>query len=366
MTVMPTEEENQYLKPEYVTGMPTPLDAANSPLALMARACSKIGADDHSSSRPIIPPLEKKKMEWLRRSPAHSNDRRTPSGDSFHKQLQRSPMASPTDLRINAVDSSSPSPPPTGHRQLRASPRRLSPPRSLPGPSLSPPSSRINSFNPPVDSIVTSSLPPTCVTSAVGFPAIPRPPCFPPAGIPPGFSPMLHPFLLASMARTLPKSFPICSDPFCGFCVLQSQAMLMGLPLSPNNCPNLVKAQGPRQPEPKRKGPKGSRGTSPKASSPPLAPLVCNWLVDGMFCGKSFSSSEDLMCHLRTHTPSPLQMPLPPFLPPHPAMLPHPLGMFPPVTNPTSHDVYREVAMFPCRTDTLRLPEYTDESRILL
>lgn len=51
---------NQYLQPDYLSPLPTTLDAKKSPLALLAQTCSQIGADS-PNSKPLIPPLEKPK-----------------------------------------------------------------------------------------------------------------------------------------------------------------------------------------------------------------------------------------------------------------------------------------------------------------
>ncbi|XP_011159577.1 zinc finger protein Noc [Solenopsis invicta] len=54
---MLTTGHNQYLQPDYLSPLSTPLDAKKSPLALLAQTCSQIGAD--SPTKPLISPLEK-------------------------------------------------------------------------------------------------------------------------------------------------------------------------------------------------------------------------------------------------------------------------------------------------------------------
>ncbi|XP_046477218.1 zinc finger protein Noc [Neodiprion pinetum] len=54
---MLTSGHNQYLQPDYLSPLPTTLDAKKSPLALLAQTCSQIGAD--SPTKPMISPLDK-------------------------------------------------------------------------------------------------------------------------------------------------------------------------------------------------------------------------------------------------------------------------------------------------------------------
>ncbi|KAK9738494.1 hypothetical protein QE152_g9849 [Popillia japonica] len=67
---------NQYLQPDYLSPLPTTLDAKKSPLALLAQTCSQIGADT-PNSKPLISPLDKPKKSSSenRASPAAARDK---------------------------------------------------------------------------------------------------------------------------------------------------------------------------------------------------------------------------------------------------------------------------------------------------
>lgn len=83
---MLTTGHNQYLQPDYLSPLPTTLDAKKSPLALLAQTCSQIGAD--SPTKPLISPLEKSS-----KSISMATNAKSPPV----AKLERNTRGSPTD-----------------------------------------------------------------------------------------------------------------------------------------------------------------------------------------------------------------------------------------------------------------------------
>lgn len=85
---MLTTGHNQYLQPDYLSPLPTTLDAKKSPLALLQQTCSQIGAD--SPSKPLISSLDKSGKNGVTgntRSPPAAKTDRTRSSPSEPKPL---------------------------------------------------------------------------------------------------------------------------------------------------------------------------------------------------------------------------------------------------------------------------------------
>jgi len=45
-----------------------------------------------------------------------------------------------------------------------------------------------------------------------------------------------------------------------------------------------------------------SAGVAAAAAAAGASPIVCSWMAEGRYCGKRFGTTEELMAHLRTHT----------------------------------------------------------------
>lgn len=401
---MLTSSANQYLRPEYLTPLPTTLDAKKSPLALLAQTCSQIGADP-PSNKPLLGSLEKSSTGGKSKSSDQSRDKSSPAGNGsagttdstktsfkpYESCLGREKASSPDEQRSASSHSASgrsrtpgsgskrcpsnqsassaravtpqgrktatpngemarESPasrtsttnPSSGHRSLEQESGNSSGQPSVSSPSLQ---AKPASYSP---AGVLAMTDPSIKDLPLGTfkPGVSLPSSTSAAYL--GYSPQLpidvmasslmsqhhaalknglvaaNPYL--SYARLKSGSgpdtlMPVCRDPYCTGCQLNSHLLASSaagavangkLPpttaAGPGSCPAGC-AQCDHKPS-AASSPYGPLGVAAYAHAQLAAlaaasqlPYVCNWIAgDTAYCGKRFSTSDELLQHLRSHT----------------------------------------------------------------
>lgn len=168
-------------------------------------------------------------------------------------------------------------------------------------------------------------------------------------------SALSSPYVTYTRVRTPSGSttlVPVCRDPYCSNCQLTMQTQHLSSQCTAPGCAQCAHEKSlhslsglglagsvPMLPGfPASAGASGLPSLPSSLSSlyPPGAlgapqglPFVCNWMAGTDYCGKRFTTSEDLLQHLRTHTSSTETSSL--------AAAYGGLSVFPPSINPVSH-----------------------------
>ncbi|KAJ8932578.1 hypothetical protein NQ314_014569 [Rhamnusium bicolor] len=334
------------------------LDAKKSPLALLAQTCSQIGADapnskllqssDKSNKSTKIDSSKDKltsnttdvnnKSNFKNESTTAREKSRTPeerstgsrvrtpvssrtnsNGRCSSNQSITSPRASPAALETKTPISE-------GNGERINSPEKINERSSPQTPSLS---TSKTAFTP---NILTSSSDPAIKDLPLGTFKPGVPPSSSPflGGYPsPGFSlPMdlmtsslmsqhhalkasgLSPYLGYGRMKTQDTLPSVCRDPYCTGCSVSSHLLGVVSAVKATSCPAGCTQCDHTKPPTSTAYMSHSSAAAAYAHAQLAAlaavshlPYVCNWISgDAAYCGKRFSSSEELLSHLRTHT----------------------------------------------------------------
>nr|XP_022919683.1 zinc finger protein Elbow [Onthophagus taurus] len=331
---------NQYIRPEYLTPLPTTLDAKKSPLALLAQTCSQIGAD--TTNNKLFQTSDKSKSKSDNKEKSDSKSKfdlnqgreksRTPEDKSTNRRTPlgaKTPQISNGRCSSNQSATSPRSSPSNSERKTPASNQievaedlktisKESSERKSPQSPSKPLTSSIatSSSDPAIKDLPLGTFKPGSIpVSTSSFLG-----AYPPPGLPLGMDLMTSslmsqhhaaaalksslPYLNYSRLKN-PDLVPVCRDPYCTGCGLSShllgQTPKTSCPAGCTQCDHATSKASYVPHSPAAAAYAHAQLAALAAAS--HLPYVCNWISsDASYCGKRFSSSDELLTHLRTHT----------------------------------------------------------------
>ncbi|XP_037071406.1 zinc finger protein Noc-like [Pollicipes pollicipes] len=240
---MLTNGTHSYIQPDPFSPVHSAMDSKSSPLAMLQKTCSQIGADTIAAKPPPPPPPpDKKKEETRKESPVAERPAFKPYELESRAEEQASDPEPATDR-----DRRSPPRSPDSRKTPKSEASSTTSPVSRPGAEVLAGCSGARHHRP--GDKCQSPYCPCAFSTPHGYGA----PC------PAGCAPCEH-------AKALGGAL--------GSAQLHSPYLALGSPFYP---------------------PLAAAGAG-------VAPVVCSWMADGRYCGKRFASTEELMQHLRSHT----------------------------------------------------------------
>ncbi|XP_066588562.1 zinc finger protein Elbow-like [Prorops nasuta] len=327
---MLTSSANQYLRPEYLTPLPTTLDAKKSPLALLAQTCSQIGADPPSSKSSSLLSGEKSSKSSKASSVDHPREKSSPSGSSTSTSVESGKSSSSFKPYESCLSSAS------GEKSTNAEDERSTPKtastsgkrssswrtsgslaaaRTSPSSSLmendlevdgSPRTSPVNGnvympYAHQMGGDATLSVTSASVAAGTTTESLLHQADHSKSG-----SLAYLGYGVGGRLKGAGAAMTDCREPYCTSCPMNATSHALSCPAGCLHCEQKPVTTGATA--------VSSTGYAAAAAyaqahaqlaalaAASQLPYVCNWIAaDTAYCGKRFASSEELLQHLRSH-----------------------------------------------------------------